>query len=70
MLTIEAGDDESEAKLFKVNHHSKDNKMYITLTHDNIVLENIIDNDGIIIQSNMCFDHLKMLQRALKTLSL
>ena len=64
-LSYHAGDDASEAKLFKVDYKTEDNKLFITLKHNDIVLENIIDENDNEIKSMMCFDHLKMLKRAL-----
>ena len=64
-LSYKAGDDASEAKLFKVDYHKQDDKLYVNLTHEDITLENIIDDNDNEIRSMMCFDHLKMLKRAL-----
>lgn len=67
-LKIKAGDDASDAKLFKVEYSKNKNILTIILTHDNIQLVNEIDDNDNMIKSNMCFDHLKMLKRALNNL--
>lgn len=67
-LVYKAGDDASEAKLFKLDYYNKDDKLYVTLSNGNIVLENIIDEKNNMIKSSLCFDHLKMLKKALTKL--
>ena len=67
-LKFKAQDDAQDAKLFEVTYYKENNYLKINLKHDDIILENTIDDNDNIIESNLCFDHLKMLKRALESL--